>query len=152
MKQLDVRDLTGGLVLVAVGLFATFYAQTHYEVGTPARMGPGFFPVVLGWVLAALGAVIVLFSLRGVVHVLKPPPFKPRPLAAILVAVVVFSASVGRLGLVPATTALVFISALAGEGFRWKRTALLAVALCALSWLIFVAVLRMPLSAFAFQG
>ena len=54
MKPRDRLDLTGGSLMVAVGLFAALYAR-QYEFGTLARMGPGFFPQVLGWVLVVLG-------------------------------------------------------------------------------------------------
>jgi heat shock protein HtpX len=60
--RVDWRDLAGGLACIAIGLFVVRYASQHYTVGETARMGPGFFPVVLGWVLTGLGGLIALLS------------------------------------------------------------------------------------------
>ena len=56
MKHVDVRELIAGAVLMSFGLFVALYAAGHYPVGQAARMGPGFFPVALGWILAAPAA------------------------------------------------------------------------------------------------
>ena len=59
MRQKDSIDIIGGLLLTATGLFAVIYAQT-YTFGTLSRMGPGYFPVVLGAVLAVLGLLVAI--------------------------------------------------------------------------------------------
>ena len=150
MKQIELRDLIGGLALCAIGLFVALYAGSHYEVGRAARMGPGFFPVMLGWLLVGLGLLIVLLSFRRRVQALTPPPFRLRPLLAVLAAVAVFSLLIGRLGLVPATVALTFVAALGERQFKLRRTALLAVFLALLVWLTFTLGLGMQLPAFSF--
>ncbi|MEO8060794.1 MAG: tripartite tricarboxylate transporter TctB family protein [Burkholderiales bacterium] len=152
MIRVDARDLVGGVVLVGIGLFTAVFASSHYALGQLARMGPGFFPTALGCVLVGLGTLVVLLSFRQTTHTLHPPPFRPRALVAVLAAVLVFSLTVTRFGLVPATLVLVFVSALAEPGYRWKRTALLALALAAMSWLIFIVGLQMTLPAFTFPG
>lgn len=55
----DIHDLIGGLLMTAVGVFFAIYG-TRYSFGTAARMGPGYFPVVLGWILSVLGLLIAL--------------------------------------------------------------------------------------------
>jgi hypothetical protein len=55
----DIHDLVGGLLMTATGLFFAFQGQ-QYDFGSAARMGPGYFPVVLGWVLAVLGLVVAV--------------------------------------------------------------------------------------------
>lgn len=55
----DIHDLVGGLLMTATGLFFALYGQ-QYEFGTAARMGPGYFPVALGWVLAVLGLLVAV--------------------------------------------------------------------------------------------
>ena len=55
----DIHDLVGGLLMTATGLFFALYGQ-QYEFGTAARMGPGYFPVVLGWTLSVLGILVAL--------------------------------------------------------------------------------------------
>lgn len=55
----DTHDLVGGGLMTAVGLFFALHGS-GYDFGTTARMGPGYFPVVLGWTLAALGLLVAL--------------------------------------------------------------------------------------------
>lgn len=147
--RVDWRDLVGGLACMAIGLFVVRYASQHYTVGEAARMGPGFFPVVLGWVLIGLGAMIGLLSLRHTVQLLEPPPWRPRALAAVLAAVVVFALLVERAGLVPATLALTLVASAAQRPYRWPRALGLGLALALLAWLIFSVGLQMTLPAFA---
>lgn len=148
--RVDWRGLAGGLACIAIGLFVVRYASQHYTVGETARMGPGFFPVVLGWVLTGLGGLIALLSLRRAVQALEPPPWRPRALAAVLAAVVVFALLVERSGLVPATLALTLVATAAERPYRWRRSIVLGLALALLAWLIFTVGLQMTLPAFAF--
>jgi hypothetical protein len=152
MKHVDWRDLTAGSLLLALGLFVALYAGSHYRIGTAARMGPGFFPMVLGYLLAALGLVIALLGLRRAVHVLQPPPLLWRPLFSVFASILVFSLTVERLGLVPATLALTAVAALSERPLRVRRTLILAVGLALMSWLIFTLALRMTLPAFVLPG
>ena len=62
MKNIDWREFIAGALFSAVGIAVALYASSHYQVGSAARMGPGYFPTMLGWVLAALGVVIALLS------------------------------------------------------------------------------------------
>ncbi len=149
MKHFDLREFTSGALLVALGAFVAAYAGTHYRIGAPAHMGPGFFPVALGCILAVLGLIVLLLSFRVSQHAWEVAAIAWRPLGAILVAVAVFALIVGRFGLMPATVALTFIAALAEPRFRWRRTLLLAVSLAVLSWLIFTVGLQMTLPAFS---
>lgn len=152
MNHIDVRDLIGGALMIAFGVFVAVYAGHEYTIGQPARMGPGFFPVALGWILAGLGVIIALLAFRKTVHVLQPPPFTLRGLFAVLAAIAAFALLVTPAGLVPATIALTFIAACAERKFYWRRTALLAASLSVLAWLIFTVGLQMTLPAFAFMG
>lgn len=150
MKHLDLRDFIGGSLLTGVGLVIALYAGIHYELGQASRMGPGYFPVALGAILAVLGVVIALMSLKKSPHVLLPPPFRLRPLLAILASILAFAAVVTKFGLVPATLLLVAIASRAESDAPWGRTLVLGLALSMLAWLIFVFGLQMQLPAFAF--
>lgn len=152
MKHIEYRDLIAGIVLASFGLFVALHAGSHYSIGQASQMGPGFFPVGLGWVLVGLGGVIALLAFRKTVQVLHPPPVSLRALIAIPAAILVFSLLVERLGLVPATVALTFIAVFAEKPFKLRRTVLLAAGLSLLSWLIFTAWLGMTLPAFTFLG
>ena len=152
IKRVDTRDFIAGVGLLAVGLFVALYASSHYRVGDPARMGPGFFPTLLGWILAGLGALVVLLSFRATVHAFEPPPFAWRPFLAVLLAILAFSLLIERLGLVPTALVMTVIAAFANDNFRIVRALLLGVFLAALSWLIFTVGLQMTLPAFSFWG
>ena len=148
MERIDTRDLIAGLALAALGAFVAWYASDHYAIGRVSRMGPGFAPVALGCILTGLGAIIALLALRKAIPPADQLPFEWRPLLAVLTAVLVFSGLVERLGLVPATVALVMLAALAEKPYKPKRTLLLGLCVSALAWLIFSVGLQMTLPAF----
>ncbi len=152
IKHIDTRDLVAGLALIAVGLFVALYASNHYRMGDAARMGPGFFPTALGWILAGLGLIVVLFSFRRTVHAFEPPPFALRPFLAVLLAILAFGLLIERIGLVPTALVMTVIAAFANSNFHLGRALLLGVFLAGLSWLIFSVGLQMTLPAFNFPG
>ena len=136
------KDFWSGLMFLVSGLFFAVWAVTHYQMGTAVRMGPAYFPAVLGGLLAVLGLAILLGSLA-----LEGPPvarFHFRPLTLITIAALMYAYLMKPLGLVLATVALVFVSALGGHEFRWKEVAILAVILVLFSVLVFVKGLALP--------
>jgi len=145
MKLHDARkDLLAGGVFAGFGLAFAVTAST-YEVGTPLRMGPGFFPLALGGVLVVLG---VLIAVTGFVAAngaeLGSVPW--RPLVLLLGAVLLFGFTVRDLGLVPSLFASVLLAAFAGRGVRPVPAVVIAASLTALSVLIFVYGLQLRLS------
>lgn len=155
MKIKSQRDFFAGLMFLAFGI-AFAWGATVWRIGRPASMGAGFFPLVLGIVLTALGGFIVFGSL--VVETEDGEPVGDwawRPLGFIVVATVVFGAMVAGLariglpplGLVTATVVLTFISALAGRRFVLKEAAVLSVVLAAAAWagLVLLLGLALPL-------
>jgi hypothetical protein len=149
--KFDIRDLIAGLLMISVGLFVALYASNQYQVGSAARMGPGYFPTILGSILAVLGLVIALMSFREVVHILKPPPFTPRPFIAVIAAVALFALLIGRVGLVPTTILMVIVTASGSNSFQLPRAVLLGISLSVIAWLIFSLGLQMTLPAFAWE-
>jgi hypothetical protein len=152
MKHIEYRDLAAGALLLALGLFVAIYASSNYRIGEANHMGPGYFPMVLGWVLAGLGAIIALLAFRKTVQVLHPPAFQLRPILAVLLAILVFSLMVERLGLVPATVGLTAVAVFSERPIHLKRSLWLAAGLSLISWLIFTVGLQMTLPAFNFGG
>ncbi len=152
MKHIDLRDFAAGVALVAFGTFVALYASSHYQIGQASRMGPGYFPTALGWVLAGLGVVIILFSFRKTVHAITPPPFAVRPLLAVLAAVLLFGLLIHRVGLIPTAFICVVVTASASKAFKLRSALMLGAFLAVLSWLIFSLGLQMTLPAFTFQG
>lgn len=145
MRARDYIDLFGGALLLAFGVWFAWYAGAEYDMGSTRRMGPGYFPVWLGWLVAAFGLLILVPAwLR---HGEMPAP-KIRPFLTIIVSGLVFAAIVERLGLVAAVVSLVVISALAEERFHLVRTVILAVVLAALAVTVFSWGLGIPIPAF----
>ena len=142
MKIKSPKDFWAGLMFIGFGLFAAVWAAMHYQMGTAVRMGPAYFPVLLGGLLAFLGLVVLLtsFAMTGP----KVPAFSFRPLILISLACVLYGYLMKPLGLVGATAALVFVSAFGGHEFKWKEVTILYVILIVFSILVFVKGLTLP--------
>lgn len=136
------KDFWAGLMFLGFGLFFAIWALVNYQMGSAVRMGPAYFPAVLGGLLASLGLMILLgsFVLRGP----KVPTFHFRPLFMVLAACIAYGYLMKPLGMVLSTAVMVFISALGGHEFRWKEVTLLAIALIVFSVLVFVKGLTLP--------
>lgn len=137
------KDLLAGAVFVGFGLAFAITSST-YEVGSALRMGPGYFPLVLGSVLVLLGIAIAIKAfVAGEGDDLGPVPWKA--LVLVVAALLFFGFTVRGLGLVPSLLVTVFLTALAGRNARVIPAAVIAVSLTALSILIFVIVLQLRL-------
>jgi hypothetical protein len=136
------KDFWAGMMFIAFGLFFMIWAMTHYQMGTAVRMGPAYFPTVLGGMLAVLGLLVLIESLA-----MQGPPvpaFAFRPLILISLACVVYGYIMKPLGLIGATAALVFISALGGHEFKWREVTTLFLVLIVFSIAVFVKGLTLP--------
>lgn len=134
-----------GMIFLSIGLFALVIGS-DYSMGSTARMGPGYFPRILGALLALIGAIGVIRSFFGRGEAIGH--FAIKGLLLVLSAVLVFGFLMRFAGLVPAVIALVLIGASANSRFAWKQASLLAVGLAALSALLFVFGLGLPLPLF----
>ncbi|OWY04688.1 hypothetical protein B6V75_00610 [Thioclava sp. F1Mire-8] len=143
MKR-DIPDLAGGVLLVAIGLFVTLYAVDHYEIGSLRRMGPGFFPALLGGVLAVLGVMIALPALARRGEAIR---IAWKECLAVLAAILVFAAGLDRVGLVPVTLASVLIATLAAPDRRigWRIALALVVTLLSVAVFSFGLKMIVPL-------
>ena len=63
MRIKSPRDFWAGLMFIGFGLFACIWAVTNYQMGSAVRMGPAYFPAVLGGLLALLGLIVLIESL-----------------------------------------------------------------------------------------
>ena len=118
MKIKSPKDFWSGLMFISSGLFFAIWAIIHYQMGTAVRMGPAYFPTVLGFLLAVLGLVILVGSL--VAEGPKVPQIFLRPLVMISIGCVLYGYLMKPLGLTGATAALVYVGALGGHEFRWN--------------------------------
>lgn len=147
------KDFFAGLTYLVIGA-AFAWGATTYSVGQGARMGPGYFPLMLGIVLALLGTVIGVKAL--VVDVPdgdKVSRWVWRPVFFIVAANIAFGVLLGGLpsiklpacGLVAAIYALVLISAQAANTFKLKEVLILSTILAAGSYVVFILVLKLQI-------
>jgi putative tricarboxylic transport membrane protein len=142
MRIRSPKDFWAGLIFVAIGGGFVLLAQ-QYRLGDMHRMGPAMFPTLVGALLAALGAVMVLraFALDGG----PVPRFYARALGISLLAIVLFGIALQWLGLVAAIALLVLVGAQAAREVRPLETVALAVVMIAFSVAVFVWLLGLPL-------
>src|SRR4026209_1725794 len=136
------KDFWAGVMFIGCGAFFMAWALTHYQMGTAVRMGPAYFPTMLGGLLAFLGLLVFIeaFAMEGP----PGPKFAMRPLILISLGCVVYGYFMKPFGLVVATAALVFISAFGGHEFKWKEVTIVYVVLIIFSVLVFVKGLTLP--------
>ena len=136
------KDFFAGLLFVAFGIGALVIGS-NYALGTAARMGPGYFPRILGILLIALGALLALRALR--LQGEPVPAFKWRPTLVVLGSVVVFGTVVEQLGLAVSTVGLIVGASAASHEFRWKEALVSGVFFAALAIGVFVLGLKLQL-------
>lgn len=138
----DYHDLLGGGALMLFGLAVAGHAAGALDFGTLRQMGPGFFPVVLGLLLAALGLLIAVPAWRrhGEVARIDIPEA-----GAVLGAILVFALLMNSAGLIIATALSVLIASLPAprRGVVWRLV--LAAVVTLATWAIFSAGLGMTI-------
>jgi len=145
------KDFFSGLMFSAVGIgFAV--GATEYTVGQASRMGPGYFPLILGVILTILGAIIAIKAMTsGGPGGDKIGKWAWKPLFFVIAANLTFGALLGGIpsigfpsfGLLVAIFALVIIASFAGDKPKMKEVIILAIILAAGSYLAFVKLLAL---------
>jgi hypothetical protein len=141
MKIKNPKDFWAGLMFIAFGLFFLFVAR-NYEMGSATRMGPAYFPTILGGLMALLGGIVLFQSL--VVRGEKVPAISFRQIFFVILSLLVFGFLLKPIGMVLALALLVVISAFAGHEFKLKEVLILSVMLIVFSVLAFVKGLGLP--------
>src|SRR5690606_771726 len=137
MQLKNRQDFWSGVMFVALGLgFA--WGATQYQMGTSARMGPGYFPFWLGICLALLGFVVALGALSKKTEETHVDKFDFRILAIIIGTVVLFGVLLRPLGLYLSLFLLVVGSSVASHEFSWKVALIDGICLTAFCWLAFI--------------
>lgn len=135
------QDCYAGLLFLFFGLFALYLAR-DYPVGSAMRMGPGYFPAVLGGLLTVVGAAVVV---RGMlVRSEAPTRLALVPLILVLSSIALFALTVERLGIVLSVVLVVVVSSLPSGEFRWREVILLSVVMAALAVGLFTKGLGLP--------
>ena len=135
------RDFCAGAIFLLFGLCAVLVGR-DYPIGTALHMGSGYFPLVLGALLALLGAVICVKSLVVAGQAIESIGL--RPLLLVLLAIGAFAVSVDTIGLIAATVVLTVIGAAASSESRWREVCVLTIALLGLSVGVFAYGLGLP--------
>jgi len=141
MKDRDLHDLIGGVLLTLLGVAVALYSR-NYDFGTARAMGPGYFPFVLGWILAGAGVLIALpaWFRRG-----EPMTIRWKNALFVLGSIVTFALLLRVLGLALATFIAAFISTLADEEITWRGRLLVSLSVALVVGLIFIGGLSMVL-------
>ncbi len=142
MKIKAPKDFWAGLMFIAFGAAFMGIALKNYQLGTAVRMGPGYFPTVLGGLMIFLGVIVFLgaFALEGP----KVPKFGFRPMIFVLAGCLVFAYILKPAGVMVSILALVVISAFGGHEFKWKEVLPLGIGLAIFSVFVFVKGLTLP--------
>lgn len=136
------KDFWTGIIFLVIGM-AAIIIGLDYPMGSAGRMGPAYFPSVLGGLLTLIGAIGVIRSF------LRPGDaigkFHIREIVLILAAVLLFGLLMRNAGLVPAVLVLVLMSAYASPKFTWGASLLLAIGLAVFAVVVFVKLLGLPM-------
>jgi hypothetical protein len=138
VKIKSQRDFWSGLMFLLVGIGFAIGAG-NYSLGTSARPGPGYFPLMLSVIMAILGAIILFKSLTIETEGGDPVgSIAWKPLLVIVGSIVAFAVLLPRLGMIATIPILIFLVSLAGDEFHWKGVLANAVVLTFGSWVIFI--------------
>jgi len=145
VKIKSQRDFWSGLMFIVVGIVFAVGA-TNYSMGSSARPGPGYFPLILSVIMAILGGVVLFKAMtietEGGDLI---GPFAWRPLIVIVAAITVFGLALPRLGMLITVPLLIVITSLAGDEFHWKGVVVNAIVLTVGAWAIFIAGLKLTI-------
>jgi hypothetical protein len=136
------QDALAGALFFVSGVI-TLIVSTEYSAGTALRMGPGYFPTILGGILAALGLIIAARSLwisGGIER-----QWKWRPLIVVLGAIVLFGLFLESLGLVGTAFALILVSRFGGYRYDPREVLALGAFMTLLVAVLFVYGLGLPI-------
>ena len=138
LKIKSQQDFWSGLMFITAGIGFAIGA-TNYSMGSSARPGPGYFPLILSVIMALLGCVVLFKSLTIETEDGQPVGHIAwRPLLVVTTSIVVFGLALPRLGMFVTVPLLILMVSFAGDGFKWKDWVGTSIVLTAGSWLVFI--------------
>jgi hypothetical protein len=143
------KDLLAGLMFVVIG--ATFWIGAgNYQMGSAARMGPGWFPSVLGAIMTALGTLIAVLGLKNQAKwsATEGIGWTFRPVIILTAAVILFGFTLPTLGMIAAIILLCFISGVAAHDREYKSLAMITVIMCIFCAAVFIWGLKLQMKLF----
>ena len=129
------KDFWAGILFIAFGVAAVTIAY-NYPLGTAGRMGPGYFPRGLGFIMIGLGSILSLRALKLAGGKIQFGSFKP--LLIVLGSVLIFAVAAPTLGVIIATILLIAISSTAAYDYRWKESIIAALAIATFTYAAFI--------------
>lgn len=138
------QDFGAGLVFIAIGVAGIYFGR-ELTYGSSARMGPGYFPTILSYVIIFIGLIIGGRGLATDGPSVERIPL--RPITFVILAILAFGFLVERIGLALTAIAVTFIASAAREKFNLKETATLGVVLALLCVGVFIYGLSQPMPA-----
>ena len=153
MRIKSERDFWSGVMFIAIGIgFAV--GAGNYSLGTSARPGPGYFPLMLSVIMAILGAIVLFKSMTIETEGGDPVgSFAWRPLLIVIASIVMFGLLLPRAGLFITVPLLIVMVSFATTEFSWIGTLVNAVVLTVFAWLVFVVGLKLTIPLYpAFLG
>jgi hypothetical protein len=136
-RIIDQKNFCAGILYSIIGL-AVAFGGASYPIGSTARMGPGYFPTLLGVALTVIGGVVLLGAITAAATPSRLESINWRPLIFIALAVLAFALLLKPMGMAAAIFALVIVSSFAKPKRSWRRVLLTATALVPLVYLVFV--------------
>lgn len=143
MSRLLSKDFLSGLLFIAFGLAALYFGQ-KLALGTTVRMGPGYVPRMLSYILLALGGLICVVALVAGSEPVERPKWKP--ITMVTIGIICFALLFERAGLLPALVVLVLISSAGGDEFKLTEVLGNMVVLAILCTVVFKVGLGMNIS------
>ena len=143
------KDLLAGLMFIVIGV-VFFVGAYNYQMGTAARMGPGYFPRILGGVMAVLGFIVAGIGLKNQAQWAATDGigWTWKPVIILTAAVVLFGATLPSLGMVIAIILLTIISGIAAHDKNYRELAIITVIMCLFCAAVFVWGLKLQMKLF----
>ena len=142
MRIRSQKDFWCGVIFATIGIAFMVLAR-EYRMGTAARMGPGFFPTMLGGVVVALGLTLVVPALVRDGEAF--PRLHFRPMLMLLLSIGVFAVLLQPLGFVLAAFALMVVGGFADPDLGFLESVALSLFLTAFCVAVFVLLLGLPM-------
>ncbi len=118
MNRFLSKDFLSGVMFIAFGLTALYFGR-NLAVGTTVRMGPGYVPHMLSYIMLVLGLIIAVLALYNGGDTVEAPKWKP--ITMVTIGIIAFGLLLETTGMFPALVALVFIASLGGDEFKlWE--------------------------------
>lgn len=140
--QVNPKDIAAGAIFIAIGLFFGLNAWMNLRIGKAFSMGPGFFPVVLGAILVALGLAIMVTAYGRQPEAFGSVPW--RGIGMVMFAVIFFAVTVRGLGMAPSLGIATVVAAMSSGRISLPAAILVSIALTAFCVLVFIYALSLP--------